>query len=169
MSPSYEDLLHCLGESLVHGEALARPVRRSAHAPQLAGDGAARFRLPFPHLGGECLASEVVAGLVLREQAALDHHLRGNASMIRARLPQGPVAAHAVIADQGIHEGVLEGVTHVQRTGDVGRRDHDAVGGVPVAGREIAVALPVLVPALFQAVRIVALIHLFPNVLVRAG
>jgi hypothetical protein len=44
-------------------------------------------------------------------------------------LPQGVVPRHAVIAGEGVHQGVLESVAHVQRAGDVGRRQHDAVGG----------------------------------------
>ena len=61
-------------------------------------------------------------------ELALHHHLRRDAGVIGARLPQRVVAAHAVVAGEGVHQRVLERVAHVQRAGDVRRRDHDAIG-----------------------------------------
>ena len=87
-------------------------------------------------------------------ELALDHDLRGDAGVVGARLPQRVVAPHAVVADQRVHQGVLEGVAHVQRAGDVGRRQHDAVGvGLPgsVGGLEIAVRFPQRVPVASMA------------------
>ena len=71
---------------------------------------------------------EVVAVLALGVELALDHDLRGDAGVVGARLPQRVVAAHAVVAGQRVHERVLERVAHVQRAGDVRRRQQDAVG-----------------------------------------
>ena len=82
-----EDFLYRCRQSLVHGEALARPVRRGAHAPQLARNGTAGFRLPLPDALGKSFAAEVVAGFTLLTQLSLDHHLRGDAGMVGARLP----------------------------------------------------------------------------------
>ena len=76
----------------------------------------------------EFLAPEVVARFAFRLELALDHHLGGDAGVVGARLPQRVVAAHAVVAGERVHERVLERVPHVQRAGDVGRRQHDAVG-----------------------------------------
>jgi hypothetical protein len=76
----------------------------------------------------EGVAAEVVAGLALGLQLALDDHLRGDAGVVRARLPQGVARRHAVVADQRVHDGVVEAVAHVQAAGHVRRRDHDAVG-----------------------------------------
>ena len=45
-----EDLAHRMAEALVHGEALARPIRGGTEAAQLADDGAAGLRLPLPDL-----------------------------------------------------------------------------------------------------------------------
>ena len=67
--------------------------------------------------------------MLLRVELAFHHDLGGDAGVVGARLPQGVVARHAVIAGERVHQGVLEGVPHVQRAGDVGRRQHDAVGG----------------------------------------
>ena len=148
------------GQPLVHGETLVFPVQGGAQATQLSGDGAAGFLLPFPDALDELLASEVVTGQAFGLELAFHHHLGGDAGMIGARLPQGTVALHAVVADQRIHDRIVETVTHVQTAGDIRRRDHDAVGLVAVApGSEIAVFLPALVPGLFDRMRVVGLLH----------
>ena len=86
-------------------------------------------------------------------ELALDHHLRGDAGVIRARLPQRRVAAHAVPAREGVHERVLERVAHVQRAGDIRRRQHDAVGGAIALRRESARGFPTFVDAGFDFAR----------------
>ena len=75
-------------------------------------------------------------------------------------LPQHVVAAHAVITREGVHQRVLEGVPHVQRSGHVRRRDHDAIGRTVTAGCEPAVRFPTLVDAPLDLRRRVHLIHL---------
>ena len=62
-----------------------------------------------------CLAPEVVAALAFRFELALDHDLRGDAGVIGADHPVGVEAAHAVVADQRVHQRLLERVPHVQR------------------------------------------------------
>ncbi|CSA90263.1 Uncharacterised protein [Vibrio cholerae] len=57
----------------------------------------------------------------------LNHHLSGDTRVVSTHLPQGIFALHTLTADQSIHNGVLEGVTHVQAACDVRWRDHDAV------------------------------------------
>ena len=67
-------------------------------------------------------------------QLALDHHLRGDAGMVHARLPQHVLAAHALEADQNVLQRVVERMAHMQRAGDVGRRDDDGEGLRPLFG-----------------------------------
>ena len=55
-------------------------------------------------------------------ELAFHHDLRGDARMIRTRLPQRIVAAHTVVARERIHQGLVEAVPHVQCAGDIGRR-----------------------------------------------
>ena len=105
------------------------------------------------------LAAEVVAGLALGLKLALDHHLGGDAGVVGARLPQGVVALHAVIADQRVHDRVLERVAHVQAAGDIRRRDHDAVGFAVARRGEIAGLFPGLVQAQLDGVRVVGLVE----------
>jgi hypothetical protein len=94
---------------------------------QLLADQAARLLLPGPDPLDELLTPEIAPREALLRQLALDHHLRGDAGMIAARLPQSGATAHSVEADQGILDGVVERVAHVQAAGDVRRRNDDAV------------------------------------------
>ena len=61
-----------------------------------------------------------------RLQLLLDDDLRRDAGVVGAELPQRVVAAHPVVADQHVHQRLLERVAHVQRAGDVRRRQLDA-------------------------------------------
>ena len=61
-------------------------------------------------------------------ELALDDHLRGDAGMVHARLPEHVLAAHALEADQDVLQRVVERMPHMQRAGDVGRRDDDREG-----------------------------------------
>ena len=98
-------------------------------------------------------------GLVLRIELALDHHLRSDARVVGARLPQSVIATHAVVTCERVHDGVLEGVTHVQTAGHVGRRNHDAVRRACAAGAEITFAFPRGIPTLFNFVGRVSFFH----------
>ena len=49
----------------------------------------------------ELLAADVAAMDLPLHQLALDHHLRGDAGMVHARLPQHVLAAHALEAARG--------------------------------------------------------------------
>ena len=64
-------------------------------------------------------------GLLALRQLALDHHLGGDAGMVRARLPQHVAAAHALEAGEDVLQRVVERMAHMQRAGDVRRRDDD--------------------------------------------
>ena len=67
-------------------------------------------------------------GAALGRELALDHHLGGDAGMVGARLPEHVLAAHALEAAEHVLQRVVERVAHVQRAGDVRRRDDDRVG-----------------------------------------
>ncbi len=93
-----------------------RPVDAVAEAAHLAEDLAAGLGLPLPDALDERLAAEVVAGLALLGQLALDDVLGGDAGVVHAGQPQRLVALHAPAAGQGVDERVLEGVAQVQAT-----------------------------------------------------
>ena len=75
------------------------------------------------------VAAQVVPGfLLLLEQPLLDDGLGGDAGVVGAGHPEDVVALHPPPADQDVLQGVIERVAQVERAGDVGRRDHDAIG-----------------------------------------
>ena len=143
----YKNFKNGLGQPLVHGEALARPVARGAEALQLIDDGAAQFGLPRPDLFEKLVAADITAGRLLPlHHLPLDHHLRGDAGVVGARLPQHVLAAHALEAAEHVLQRVVERMAHMQRAGDVGRRNDDRVCGraraLGPAGLEGAGLLP---------------------------
>ena len=92
-------------------------------------------------------------------QLTLDNHLGGDTGMVGTHLPQSVVAGHAVIADQGVHNGFLEAMSHMQATRHIGRWNHDAVGLFATLGSKIAIALPLFVPAGFDVGGLECLFH----------
>ena len=137
---SYEDFGYGLGHFFVHGEILARPVNGGAHAASLLADDVARLFFPLPHFFRERFATEVMAIDALCGELAFDHNLRGNPRVIRARNPRSVFAAHTGVAHARIYHGLVERVSHVQRTGDVRRWQKNAVGLFVRVHRGFAVA-----------------------------
>jgi hypothetical protein len=156
-----EDLQDRRRQAFVHREALAAPVDGRAEPAQLARDGAAGLALPRPDPRDEVVASDPLAVAALRRDRAravqrnalggeltLDHHLRRDAGMVHAGLPERVVALHAPPAHQDVLQCVVERMAHMEAAGDVRRRDHDAIGrtGVPTAAGEGTGPLPGLGP-----------------------
>ena len=161
---AHEDFFHGVGQAFIHGEALAFPVHGVAETAHLTGNGAAGFCLPLPDFVDERVATVVVAGFTLFSgNFTLNHHLGCDTRVVSPRLPQGIFALHALVADHGIHDGLLESMPHMQTAGDVRRRDHDAEGLFAfVAVRlEIALLFPVLVKRLFDIAWVICLFHYF--------
>ena len=135
--PVAEDLAHGLGVGRVHGEALVGEVHRAAHAANLLDDGSAVLAAPVPARVDELLAADLEAADALALELLVHLGLRGDAGVVRAHDPARGAAAHAVVADDGVLDGIVHGVAHVQHARDVGRRDDDgAVAhalGAPVA------------------------------------
>ena len=157
---------------VAHGEALILPVAGGAEAFQLLDDLSAGLFLPLPDAVDEGLAAQAGAALVsVLGKLALDHHLRGDTGMVRARLPADILAAHTLKPDKDILKRVVEGVAHMQDAGDVWRRDDDRIGlRTRIAGgAEASRLFPALIDAPFGALRIEALVkHLVgPSLSVR--
>ncbi len=147
------------GETLVHREAISRPVDRCTEPAHLAGDRSAGLLFPAPHAPDEFRSPERGAVLTLLVQLPLDHHLGCDARVIGACLPEHAPAFHPVKSRQRVHQRVLERVTHVQRAGYVRRRNHDAVRRSVARGREPSSGFPALVDARFNFAGRVALVH----------
>ena len=98
--------------------------------------------------------------LALGLELSLYNHLGRDTGMVCSRLPERATPLHAVETDQGIHDGVVEAMAHVEAPRDIRGRYHDAVGTVSLVGwSEPPVFLPGFVPALLDAVWIVGLVH----------
>ena len=121
------------GAHLVHREPGAPEVARSAHRDELFDDDLLVLVLPLLGLRDERVAAHRETPHAFGQQPLLDDRLGGDARMIGARHPQGLVAAHAVVPDEHVLERVVEGVSEVQRGGDVGGRDDDRIGRRAVA------------------------------------
>jgi hypothetical protein len=158
----HEDDPHRPGAALVHREAFAAPVAGGAHLAHLGGDLAARGLLPAPHPLHEGLPADLVAVEALLGQLPLDHVLGGDPGVVGTGQPQGGAPPHPLAPDGGVDERVLEGVAHVERAGDVGRRYDDAERlAVRVdLGAEGARLLPRRIPARLGRGRVVGLGHL---------
>ena len=94
-------------------------------------------------------------------ELAFDDHLGRDAGMIGSRLPQGSAPGHPVVSDQGIHDGVLKGMSHMQAAGDIWRGDRNGKGG-PIPGRlECALGFPPLVQGTLYGVRVIGFAECF--------
>ena len=156
-----EHLAHGLRQAVVHREPQPVPVARRAQPFELLDDRAAGLRFPVPHPLDEPVAAELVARGAFRQQLLLHHVLRGDACMVGPRHPQGVPALHAAPADQDILDGVVQGMSHVQGAGDVGRGNDDHVGTAfrRRGGMEITAFGPGPVPACLNLLRIVGFFH----------
>ena len=139
-------------EAAIHREALARPIGRRPEAAQLAGDRAARFRLPRPDPLDELLAAEVVLVDLPLGELVGDDDLGGDPGVVGAGLPQDVAPAHALEANEDVLQREGQRMAHVQAAGHVRRRHHDRVGPLLARriGGETAGALPRLVLASFH-------------------
>ena len=157
-----ESLEHSLAQALVQGETLAGPVARSAEPPDLVTDAPAVLLLPLPGPSLEFLSAHALARQPIRLERPLHHQLRRDAGVVGAREPQRGTVAHARVARHDVLKRDEHRVSHVQRSGDVGRGHGDreglARGGV---GR---LEVPVLLPHLVQALLDVALLEVLGEV-----
>ena len=158
-----EDFQHRPGKPFVHGEAFARPVAGGTKPFQLVEDQPAGLVLPFPDAIDKGVAAHFAAARLLAfGELTLDDHLRGNAGMVHARLPQNVLATHALEADEDVLQRVVERVAHMQRAGDVGRRNDNAIGvgafaGTGTGGKGVCL-IPFSCNARFGACRIIGLV-----------
>ena len=87
---------------LVHREARARPVHRSAELFELIKDDASVLLLPLPDLFKELLASHIMPGDSLLLQVLLDNILRCDARMVGSRNPERFISFHSFFTDEDI-------------------------------------------------------------------
>ncbi len=160
-----EHFAHRARQAFIQSEAAARPIDAGAHLAHLVEDRAAGLFFPLPNPRNKLLAPQILAANAFLCQIALHNHLRCDAGMVHTRQPEGVEAAHPVPPDRHIDQRVLQHVAHVERSGDVGRRNHQGkhgLGGVGIGG-ETAMLHPPLSPARFEPARLVHFLNLHGN------
>ena len=159
--PVAEDFTHGLGVILVHGKALVVKVDGAAHALDLLDDDAAVLVGPIPASVDKLVATDLQAADALALELLVDLGLRGDTGVVGAQHPARGLAAHAGHTDDGVLDGVVGGVTHVELAGHVGRRNGDGAVAHALTALVVAAVEPLLQDRRLVGRRIVVLGHLF--------
>ena len=159
--PVAEHLAHGLGVILVHGEALVVEVDGAAHALDLLDDDAAVLVGPIPAGVDKLIATDLQAADALALELLVDLGLRGDTGVVGAEHPSRGLAAHAGHTDDGVLDGVVGGVAHVELAGHVGRRNGDGAVAHALTALVVAAVEPLLQDRRLVSRRIVVLGHLF--------
>ena len=159
--PVAEHLAHGLGVVLVHGEALVVEVDGAAHALDLLDDDAAVLVGPVPTGVDKLIAANLQAADALALELLVDLSLRGNTGVVGAQHPARGLAAHASHTDDGVLDGVVGSVAHVELAGHVGRRNGDGAVAHALTALIVAAVEPLLQDRRLVGRRIVVLGHFF--------
>ena len=159
--PVAEDLTHSLGVILVHGKALVVEVDRAAHALDLLDDDAAVLVGPIPASIDKLVSTDLQAADALALELLVDLGLRGDTGVVGAQHPARGLAAHTGHTDDGVLDGVVGGVTHVELAGHIGRRNGDGAVAHALAALVVAAVEPLLQDRRLVGRRIVVLGHFF--------
>ena len=146
--------------AVVHREALAAPVDAGAEPSMLGPDDVACLVHEPMHPLEISLSPERRARLALLGDDPIEDELRADAGVVDARQPQGVVAAHAVVADEGVLDRRDQRMADVERSRHVGwRLDDDEplrVGWSRASRCEGVGVQPALVDARFDRGGVVA-------------
>ncbi len=158
-----KNFLYGLGAALVHGKPLSVPVCGRTHLFQLADDPAAVLFLPVPGALQELLPAQIFLLDAFLFQCLDDLHLCGDAGVVCARLPECIEALHSLVTDENILHGVVQGMSHVQLTGDVRRRHHDGKRLLAAVYLRVKILLiqPFLIQTAFNPVGVIGLFQIF--------
>ena len=159
--PVAEDLTHGLGIVLVHGEALVVEVDGAAHALDLLDDDAAVLVGPVPAGVDKLVAANLQAANALALELLVDLGLRSDTGVVGAQHPARGPATHAGHTDDGVLDGVIGGVAHMELAGHIGRRNGDGAVAHALAALVVAAVKPLLQDRRLVGRRIVVLGHFF--------
>src|SRR5450755_1254343 len=150
-----------LAQTLVHGEAVALPVRPETQGSELLVQHVAVSLAPLPEKLDELLAADVKPGPALLREALLQHVLRGDRRVVLAGQPHSVESAHLVEAREDVHRCVGGPVAHVRPARDVrgGHRDDERRLRAVRYGMEKSSRLPAFVPHRFDCGGIVFVEH----------
>ena len=164
MIPVAEDLAHGLRVVLVHGEALVVEVDGAAHALNLLDNDAAVLVGPVPAGVDKLVATDLQAADALALELLVDLGLCGDTGMVGAQHPARGLAAHAGHTDDGVLDGVISSVAHMELAGHIGRRNGDGAVAHTLAALVVAAVEPLLQDRRLVGRRIVVLGHFFHGV-----
>ena len=157
-----EHFRHSAVTSLIHRETLPIPVAGGAQLFELIDDAPAILFFPLPCLFQKAFPAQVVLIDSLFFQVFDDLDFRGDAGMIRARLPESVISLHPFETDQDILHGVIQRVSHMQLPRDIRRGDHDGkrFPGIIHLRVKIFPFQPSLIDFVLDPMRIVGFRHL---------
>ena len=140
----HEHLPDGLGAALVHGESGPAPIAGSTQLLLLLHNAVAVLLLPVPDPIQELFPPKIVAGQALLPELLLHLDLGGDARMVHTGDPQGGVALHPLEANEGVLQGIVHGVAHMQLARHVGgwHNNRKRLGVGLFGGTEIAALLP---------------------------
>src|SRR5690606_23589243 len=121
----------------------------------LTGNVTARLFFPFPDFFDELFTAQVMTANAFCTKLTFYHHLGGNTGMVSTRLPKRIFTRHTVKTRQGIHDGIVKTMTHVQATSDVWWRNHDTERFAFFRRLKVTTLFPSLVPFFLDLGRIV--------------
>ena len=159
--PVAENLTHGLGVILIHGKALVVEVDGATHALDLLDDDTAVLVGPIPAGVDKLVAADLQAADALALELLVDLGLRGDTGVVGAEHPARGLTAHASHTDDGVLDGVVGGVAHVELAGYVGRRNGDGAVAHALTALVVAAVEPLLQDRRLVGRRIVVLGHLF--------
>ena len=167
---AHKDFPHCLGTSLVHGEAFPLPVAGGTKCAKLIHDAAAIRFLPLPDTLQEFFAPELIAVRPLLPESRLHLCLCRNPRMIAAGHPKSVIPLHTPPANENILESIVHSMSHMELSGHIGRRNDNAVRRFPLLHlcMEKAALLPILIPFLLKGLGIVHLGNIVPVFLIQS-
>ena len=155
----HEYLSYGFRQAFIHSEAITAPIDGGTESSGLFCNLTTGLFFPRPHTFYKFFSTEIAFRYAVIIQQSFYDHLCRDTGMVHARLPESSVTFHAMEACQRIHDGVLEGMTHVQGAGHIRRWDDNTVGRSISLRFEIALLFPTLVDALLDVLWLVGLVH----------
>jgi hypothetical protein len=118
------------------------------------------FSLPFPNTFYEDVASEFMPVKTFCRELFFYDILRRDAGMVGTREPKDFISRHAFPTEKDILQNRIEGMAHMERTGDVWRGYYQRIGDTVriLARLKIFVRDPEFIPFFFDTLRIKALV-----------
>ena len=147
------------GTTFIHRETFAFPVARRTDFTQLAGDAVAVGFFPRPSAFQEFFTADPLFSQALFCHCFDDLGFGRDGSMVSTRHPQRLVSLHTAPTNENILQRIIECVTHMQLSRNIGRRHHDGIRLFVRVNRrmETIVFLPIGINAIFHFARFVHL------------